>query len=69
MQKWEYATLTMESGVDQIVFRTGNAGDEKIAVKNDSVPAMDKIGAEGWELCGVPIVGRDWTIVFKRPKQ
>ena len=64
MQKWEYTRLIVNGTV--VAFADGsNAATSPTAF----VDALNQLGAEGWEVVGVPGNADRYTVLLKRPKQ
>ncbi len=51
MTKWKYAVLTVETLGKQILFEEEGKSQLKIGESGETLKCLNKVGAEGWELC------------------
>ncbi len=68
MAKWKYATLSLDSATNQLVFTQPKGGPEPVGTATDVVSALNRLGEEGWELASALAEKDDnWTMYLKMP--
>ena len=64
VQKWEYYII------EKVFLNSKDKSD--FAKQGLDTLGFDKLGNDGWEICGTPVFGestQSFTAVFKRPKK